>query len=33
MLQDKQAIIQVLGSILKDPTILSESNKYKITSD
>ncbi|WP_243572714.1 replicative DNA helicase [Bacillus stercoris] len=33
MLQDKQAIIQVLGSILKDPTILSESNKYKLTSD
>lgn len=33
MLQDKKAIIQVLGSILKDPTILSESNKYRITSD
>ncbi|AYC51949.1 MULTISPECIES: replicative DNA helicase [Bacillus subtilis group] len=31
MLQDKKAIIQVLGSILKEPSLLSDSNKYQIT--
>ncbi|MBN7742757.1 replicative DNA helicase [Bacillus velezensis] len=31
MLQDKKAIIQVLGSILKEPSLLSESNGYNLS--
>ncbi|MEH6872604.1 DnaB-like helicase N-terminal domain-containing protein, partial [Bacillus safensis] len=30
MLQDKQTIMQVLGCILKDPSIVAESSKYKL---
>lgn len=33
MLQDKTAIIHVLGCLLKNPTLLSETDKYKITND
>ncbi|MFO1442949.1 hypothetical protein KDN24_06925 [Bacillus sp. Bva_UNVM-123] len=33
MYQDKMAIMQVLGSILKNPLLLADSNKYKLTND
>lgn len=33
MYQDKTSIIQVLGSILKNPVLLSESNKYQLTNE
>lgn len=33
MYQDKMAIMQVLGSILKNPLLLADSNKYALTKD
>lgn len=33
MYQDKMAIMQVLGSILKNPLLLADSNKYDLTND
>jgi hypothetical protein len=31
MYQDKMAIMQVLGSILKNPLLLADSGKYELT--
>jgi replicative DNA helicase len=33
MYQDKMAIMQVLGSILKNPLLLADSSKYELTND
>lgn len=33
MYQDKMAIMQVLGSILKNPQLLADSNKYQLSND
>lgn len=33
MYQDKMAIMQVLGCILKNPLLLADSNKYELTND
>ncbi|MEM5009392.1 replicative DNA helicase [Niallia taxi] len=33
MFQDKMAIMQVLGSILKNPLLLADSSKYELTND
>ena len=33
MYQDKMAIMQVLGSILKNPLLLADSSKYELSND